>query len=33
VVGVLAGLGGLSLALVNIGPLLLGAIIGGVLSK
>ena len=33
VVGIMAGLGGMSLALVNIGPLLLGAIIGGVLSK
>jgi len=33
VIGMVAGLGGISLALINIGPLLLGAIIGGILSK
>ncbi len=32
VLGVVAGLGGLTLALMNVGPLLIGAIIGGVLS-
>jgi len=33
VIGLVAGLGGLTLALMNIGPLLLGAVIGGFLSK
>jgi len=32
VIGVVAGLGGLTLALINVGPLLMGAIIGGILS-
>ncbi len=32
VLGMVAGLGGLTLALMNVGPLLIGAIIGGVLS-
>ena len=31
--GVLAGLGGLVLALINIGPMLIGAIIGGVAAS
>ena len=33
VIGIVAGLGGLTLALMNVGPLLIGAIIGGVLSQ
>jgi len=33
VIGMVAGLGGVTLALINVGPLLIGAIIGGVLSK
>ena len=33
VIGLVAGLGGITLALMNIGPLLLGAVIGGFLSK
>jgi hypothetical protein len=32
-IGVVAGLGGLFLALINVGPLLIGAIVGGVLVK
>jgi len=32
VIGVVAGLGGLTLALINVGPLLIGAVIGGILS-
>jgi hypothetical protein len=32
IIGFTAGLGGFSLALINVGPMLLGAIIGGVLS-
>lgn len=31
-IGMVAGLGGLSLAMFNVGPLLLGAIIGGILA-
>ncbi len=31
--GVLAGLGGLALALINIGPMLAGAIIGGIAAS
>ncbi len=33
VFGIIAGMGGLVLALTGIGPLLLGAIIGGILSE
>ena len=33
VMGAVAGLGGLTLALLNVGPMLIGAIIGGVLSQ
>ncbi len=33
VIGMVAGLGGLSLAAMNVGPLLIGAIIGGALSS
>lgn len=33
VIGFTAGLGGLGLALLNVGPMLLGAIIGGLLSE
>ncbi len=32
VIGMVAGLGGVTLALINVGPLLIGAIIGGVLT-
>lgn len=30
--GVIAGLGGITLAMINVGPLLLGGVIGGLLS-
>ena len=33
VIDLVAGLGGLSMALINVGPLLVGAIIGGILDK
>jgi hypothetical protein len=31
--GMIAALGGVTLALMNVGPLLVGAIVGGILSK